>query len=262
MTGSALYDVTIVHARAEPRHRVRFRARYAHVDLDDWPAAVAARRHWSTHPLAPVRLRRADYLDGTERPWRAALDDLVASRLGRRPPGPVHALTQLRTAGWLLNPLTTYFCLAADRRALDAVVLEITNTPWHQRHWYVVDGDHLDGRPWPKELHVSPFLPMDLTYRLRTAVPGDRLTLGLTAHDAAGRTVFGASVDGTRRPLDAPVRPLAAAQTVAVSAGIYAHAVALRAAGATFHRHPDGARPRRRVRAAADDRRAVDGAPR
>lgn len=238
MTTSALYDLHIVHSRSVPSHRISYRARYALLDLDQWESAVQQRRGWTTGRLGLVRLRREDYLDGTARPWRAALDELVLERSGRRPPGPVRVLTQLRTAGWLFNPLTTYFCMTPDGDELDAVVLEITNTPWHQRHWYVLRGDQLLGVPFPKTFHVSPFLPMDLDYQLRISVPGERLSLGLSAVDRDGRTTFAARLSGARRPLDAPRRPGSGLQTVGVSAAIYGHAAVLRARGALFHRHP------------------------
>jgi hypothetical protein len=43
-----------------------------------------------------VWLRRTDYLDGTDRPWREVLAELVGARLGRVPVGPVRLLTQPR----------------------------------------------------------------------------------------------------------------------------------------------------------------------
>ena len=176
-------------------------------------------------------------------------------------PGPVAVLTQLRTFGWLFNPLTTYYCFEPDGQTLAALVLEITNTPWHERFWYVLDAQQVDGRglPFPKQFHVSPLLPMDLSYRCRAPVPGDRLALrfelssggapipsGDSAEGAASTNastrVFDADLTGRRVSLDAPLtlRPAlrSATQTALVSGGIYAHAASLRLRGAPFHRHP------------------------
>ena len=38
------------------------------------------------------------------------VSDLVAARLGRRPPGPIAMLTHPRTLGYVFNPITVYFC--------------------------------------------------------------------------------------------------------------------------------------------------------
>lgn len=256
MTDSAIYEAMVSHRRLTPGHQVRHRLRLAYLDLDEVPEVIRRRRGWSTGP-APVRFRRADYLDGTDRPLREALDDLVLERSGRRLRGPVRMLTQLRTMGWLFNPLTTYYAFGPDGATLDLVVLEITNTPWHDRSWYVLDAAMVagDGVPFAKDFHVSPFLPMDLTYRCRVQPPGEHLALrfDLTARGADGREerVFEANVTGRRVPLDEPAGVGAAlrsaAQTAGVSLAIYAHAARLWRRGATFHRHPTRAAVSRRA---------------
>ena len=176
----------MVHRRHEPAHGVRQRLRFAYLDLDELDRVVDARTGWSTHP-APVWFRRRDYLDGTDRPLGDALGDLVEERTGRRPAGPVRMLTQLRTLGWLFNPLTTYYLFEPDGTTLATLVLEISNTPWHERFWYVLDAADVGPgpRPFAKAFHVSPFLPMDLTYQCRAPVPDDRLALRFELSSAA-----------------------------------------------------------------------------
>ena len=77
----------------------------------------------------------------------------------------------------MFNPISLYFCFSADGQAVDHLVAEVENTPWHERHAYVV------GPPgsyrFAKAMHVSPFLPMDVDYRLRYGAPGDRLVVHL-----------------------------------------------------------------------------------
>ena len=82
---------------------------------------------------------------------------------------------------------------------VDALVLHVTNTPWHERHAYVIDGGVGEHR-FPKRLHVSPFFGMDQEYRLRVTQPGDRLTVSLAALEG-GRVVFDASLVLRRRPI-------------------------------------------------------------
>jgi hypothetical protein len=189
-----------------------------------------------------VHFRTQDFFDGTDRPLGAAVRDLVHARLGRRPTGRVHLLAQLRTFGWLVNPIAVYYCWTHDGRALDAIVLEVTNTPWAERHWYVLDAHSSPGvATTSKAMHVSPFLPMDLDYRVTWTIPDAELDLRI-AVEREHRTVFDAELALRRTSLTRgqsvavlaryPLMPLR------VSAGIYAQAVRLFARGVPVHPHP------------------------
>ena len=86
-------------------------------------------------------VRRADYLGDPERPLDESVRELVAERTGRRPEGPVRVLAAVRTLGYLFNPVGFYFC---GEDPVQAVVAEVTNTPWGERHCYVLSrGDAL-----------------------------------------------------------------------------------------------------------------------
>ena len=90
---------------------------------------------------SPHRCTSGARTSSTARPHRSATRCATSctTRLGRRPTGPVFLLAHLRTFGWSFNPVAVYYCWQPDGRALDAVVLEVTNTPWGERHWYVFD---------------------------------------------------------------------------------------------------------------------------
>jgi hypothetical protein len=189
-----------------------------------------------------VRFRQRDFLDGTDRPLGAAVRDLVQARLGRRPTGPVHLLGQLRTFGWLFNPLTVYYCWTPDGRTLDAIVLEVTNTPWRERHWYVLDAQAgVTTETTAKAMHVSPFLAADLDYRVTWTVPTADLNLRIEV-ERDHTPVFDAELAMRRTTISRgraitvlaryPLLPLR------VSAGIYAHAARLFARGVPVYRHP------------------------
>ena len=149
--------------------------------------------------------------------------DLVGAAVRAPPAGNVALLANLRTWGWLFNPISLYFCFSADGPAVEHLVAEVENTPWHERCQYVVGppGTHR----FAKSMHVSPFLPMEVDYRLRYSAPGERLVVHL---DVLPRTSGGCSGPPCalrRRPLTAV--PWAAllwdypAMSQRVSAGIY-----------------------------------------
>ena len=92
----------------------------------------------------------------------------MRERTGTRPDGPVRLLTHLRALGRCFNPVSFYYCFDRDGERSAAVVAEVTNTPWGERHAYVLDGAtrrRVRGR-FDKALHVSPFLGMDQQLRL------------------------------------------------------------------------------------------------
>jgi hypothetical protein len=145
----------------------------------------------------------------------------------------------VRTWGWLFNPISVYYCFEPDGTTVDRTVVEVTNTPWHERTAYVLPGTgtHLVD----KALHVSPFLPMDLCHRFVVGDPAQLLVLGVD--DLRGdHPVFAASMVLRRTPADRRslgrllVRfPL---MTMRVSWGIYRQAAALRRRGVRVHPHP------------------------
>jgi DUF1365 family protein len=125
----------------------------------------------------------------------------------------VRLLTHLRYVGVWFNPISVYYCYADDGEALDWVVLEVTNTPWRDRHHYVLDiRGTADRRPsarggaaifsgvMAKEMHVSPFLPMSLRYQWRLNQPGDGLGLAVDVLDDVG-VIVETSLALRRRPL-------------------------------------------------------------
>jgi hypothetical protein len=167
--------------------------------------------------------------------------DAVEALGGGRPAGPVRLLTQLRTFGHSFNPVSFYFCFGADGERVEAVLAEVTNTPWHERHAYLLERGDATGRVLrdrtDKVFHVSPFLPVDGAYDWRVTEPGD----GLQMHIEHGSR-FDATLSLERRELT-PARlrralaryPLMSLQVVA---RIYLNALRLKLKGAPHHPHP------------------------
>jgi DUF1365 family protein len=153
--------------------------------------------------------------------------DLVEERTGRRPAGPVRLLTQPRRFGVGFNPVSFYFCFDGDRVA--AVAAEVTNTPWGERHTYVLDGrDGFVG----KRLHVSPFLGMDGSYAWRVSEPGETLQVHIENREAE-RRVFDATLSLRRRE-----RARLHLGPLGVLARIYVQAARLKLRGVPVHPHP------------------------
>ena len=85
--------------------------------------------------------------------------------------------------GVLMNPIAVFYCQNKEG-ALSHLVIEVHNTPWGERHVYVLRPPFTD--PVDKAFHVSPFLPMALTYRFEAPEPSDvaALTIRVSSDEA------------------------------------------------------------------------------
>jgi uncharacterized protein len=242
---SAIYEGTIRHRRFAARPtEFRHRLAMTYVDLDELPRLLGGRLVARRPGL--VRFRRDDYLGDRAQPLADAVRALVAARTGSAPSGPVRLLTQLRAFGHCFNPVSFYYCFDGAER-LEAIVAEVTNTPWGERHAYVLPraGDMarvLDGG-FDKALHVSPFMAMDQRYEWRATAPAETLSVHISSHEH-GRRAFDATLGLRRSPLTrrslARITARYPAATLRVLALIYGHGVALRLRGVSIHPHPGG----------------------
>jgi uncharacterized protein len=247
MTASVIYEGRVAHRRRDPAaHSFSYRVFLPLLDLDELPELLDRIPLWSARRPAPVRFRDRDYLPGGDEQLAERSRDLVEQRLGRRPDGPVRLLANPRYLGVGFNPVSFLF-LHRDDGALDAVIAEVTNTPWRERAAYVLDGRRraaggsIRGR-FQKRLHVSPFQPMEQAYSIAVGEPGTRLRIEIRnfEHD---REVFLATMALRREELTQArmVRLLLGypPMTLATLARIYANALKLKVRRAPFHRHPE-----------------------
>lgn len=245
---SCLYTGRVDHVRgAGITHAFGYRHALLCLDLDELPHVFDGRWLWSVEAPNVASFRRRDYLGDAAVPLADAVRARVRAELGREPRGPIAIVTQPRLLGRVFNPVTFYFCRAEDG-ALDAIVAEITNTPWNERHAYVLDarvrnGERVCAR-FAKRFHVSPFQPMELEYAWEFTDAGERLDVRMESF-AGGARVFRAELALERRPLDgrALARMLAAFPGLSLRtlAAIYFEALRLKLKGAPFHAHPSAA---------------------
>lgn len=249
MTASALYRGHIRHRRFGPvRNDFRYRIYLWWIDLAELPQLFDSLPGASATGFAPIRFKREDYLGDPAVPLDQAVRDRVEAATGHRPQGPIRLLTHIRQFGYTFNPVSFYYVYDTQEH-LQNIVAEITNTPWDERHAYVLpvaDAEPLGAQVlrWQlaKVFHVSPFLPMDMRYDWRFSVPGDTLHVHME-NWREDQPVFDATLTLSREPLSAPAiwRALLAFPliTFKVSALIYWQAFKLLLKKTPFHTHPD-----------------------
>lgn len=219
------------------------------LDLAELPEVLDPFPLWSARRPAPAWLRRSDFLGDPSDTIAASARALLTARTGRAPAGPIRLLGHPRYLGVGFNPVSFLFC-HRESGELDSVIAEVTNTPWGERHAYVLDVgtrsldvDGTAGGEIDKQLHVSPFMKMEQRYEWWTTEPGENLRLGFRSLENA-EVVFEATLALRRRELG---RRLMARllltyppMTIATLARIYIQALRLRLKGAPWFAHPEG----------------------
>jgi DUF1365 family protein len=255
VSASAVYEGWVRHRRFEPvEHSFRYRFFLMYLDLAELPRALDPYPLYSARRAAPARFRRADFMGDPEQPLDDCARDLVEAQTGKRPAGPVRLLTGLRYLGHSFNPVSFYYCVDHTGERVEAIVADVENIPWGQRHAYVLARGKAEGRilrdEFDKTLHVSPLMGMDQTYAFRATEPGDRLAVHIESRPRAGER--GKSFDATlslrrhelSRPLMSRLLARYPAMSLQVVAKIYAQSLRLKLKGARYFPHPDGSRPK------------------
>jgi DUF1365 family protein len=251
---SAIFVGRVRHRRLLPRaHAFTYRTQMFYLDLAELPRLFAGRWLWSVNRRNLYAWHRRDYLGDPAIDLDTAVRDAVAERCGTRPRGPIRMLTQLRSLGYCFNPVSIYYCFDESGRRVESILAEITNTPWGERHAYVVapslgaerSGDVLV-QDFRKDFHVSPFMSMKQQYDWRFSTPGDRLVVHMQNFED-GQRCFDATLELERRPIRGA--SLAAAvlrhpfMTGKSIAAIYWQALRLKWKRIPFHSHPRHADP-------------------
>lgn len=116
--------------------------------------------------------------------------------------GRIQLLCFPRLLGYAFNPLSIWYCYHRDG-SLRAVLCEVCNT-FGERHGYLL---HEQGSvmQWPvratraKCFHVSPFLPLRMTYRFRLTEPAEGISVAIRCLEAGSPTMAAVQV-GTAQP--------------------------------------------------------------
>lgn len=211
---SGIYHGWVRHRRFSPHNNAfLYRVFMIYLDTHEIEAVLAQSRFWSRKAWAPARFKRGDFIGDPSVSIATAVNREILNKTGTHHTGPVRVLTNLRYFGYIINPITVYYCFNNSEQ-LQFIVAEVTNTPWAERTRYVLDC-HLNSEQvrntsqeprffrfvFAKNMHVSPFNPMGIEYHWRSNLPGARLMLDLRCVQE-NQCVMDATLALKREPID------------------------------------------------------------
>ncbi|MFI3246506.1 MAG: DUF1365 domain-containing protein [Ferrimonas sp.] len=235
MNSSLCYGQVTHQRQLSPKHRFDYQMMMMWLDLDELAQLQGLwRRPW-------YWFRRDDYLANILpacQQW--TLKQAVLARMSAMADTPldgkVFMLGQVCTLGVYFSPVNFY--LLEQDGAYRYLLAEVSNTPWNQRHHYLVPLP-CDLEKSTKRFHVSPFMPPDLGYRWQVRIEPTRIRIAIDCEQQ--QRVFWAGLDLQRQPLTASTLRSARTRLVWTNlkalAGIYFEAVRLWRKGAKFYPH-------------------------
>lgn len=179
---SAIYEGEVFHARHHPKqHAFRYRVFMMYLSLQELPDFLTLSRLWSSKGFGLAKFKREDFHGDPEVPLLDEVKNSVEKQLGFRPDGDVRMLANLRYFGYIMNPLVTYYCFDKEER-LVAVLAEVNNTPWGEKHAYALAVPREDGfikQNFAKAFTVSPFNGLNMDYTWTSNHPQNELFIDI-----------------------------------------------------------------------------------
>ena len=177
---SSLYNCHVFHKRFSPQvYGFTSRIFMWHLDLAEIPA-LAGRLPLLSHNAPNVySFRDDDHLYLGFPTLRENVCAYLQQEGLETPPGRISLLTNLRTFGYVFNPVSFYFIEDPEEQPL-AVLVEVHNTYGELKPFLLKREDSQGNRftrRHPKLFYISPFSELDEELEIKVVVPGDRLAI-------------------------------------------------------------------------------------
>lgn len=164
---NAIYEGSVVHSRLTPkRHKFNYKVCYYFFDLNRPEELITVPGLISFNPK--------NYLSSSQ------IQEYLSKEFGPKINSEIQKvfiLTQLSYFGFCFNPVSFYYCYSDDDQLL-YLVSQITNTPWGEKSTKCFDFKTTKGQMYfPKDFHVSPFMPMEIDYSWKFNSPQENIDI-------------------------------------------------------------------------------------
>jgi DUF1365 family protein len=190
-----LYQGTLRHRRFRPRkHQFTYTLFMAWLDIDRIPELMSRSRWTSYNRFNWASFDERDHFGDPRRSLRERVAQDARAHNVPLPEGPIFLLTHLRYLGYCFNPISFYFFYDRNGR-LDTVLAEVNSTFGESRNYWLWPQNRQPSAKGlhyrcPKEMHVSPFMDMNLDYEFALTEPADKLVAHMNTSERAASTGF------------------------------------------------------------------------
>jgi len=170
---SAIYQGQVRHRRFQPALNHFTYALYMFsFDVDELDQALRPMWPFGYSWFHPMRFCQQDYVKGDLSSLKGRILQKVAELGEATDIHRVRMLVQVRCFGLYFSPANFYFCYDEDNTCV-SVLVEVSNTPWNQRHYYRVDLQNEGEMETVKNFHVSPYMDLAMSYHWSIKPPHD-----------------------------------------------------------------------------------------
>ena len=138
------------------------------LDVDELVGDSWLSKTLSASKFKAISIKQKDYVHGEPTCLKERIINKVTSLNGKNDIARIVMLVQPRTFGIYFSPANFYFCYDKNSEC-NQMLCEVSNTPWNQRHYYLVNmkGSMVN----EKQFHVSPFMDLDMSYAWKITPP-------------------------------------------------------------------------------------------
>lgn len=200
---SCLYECTIMHDRHAPkRYKFVHKVFMFYLDLDELPQLSRFSRLLGYNQRRVYDFRDKDHISCGFPSVKENILGFLKTRGVEEKIHRIQLLTNVRTFGYIFNPVSFYFCFDSRGNPV-CVVSEIGNTFGELKYFYLgpekKDVKAFSGRQ-VKYYYISPFTDLDNQMDFRIQVPDERLNITIDTLKN-GEKFFWSSMTGPRKAL-------------------------------------------------------------
>lgn len=164
---SAIYSGFVEHRRLSPKKNIfQYSVCYYFLNLDEVKSLFRVPFIFSYNFPGILSFWRKHYIGLKTESIQESVKKTILASTQESFEGKIFILTNISYFGFCFNPVSFYYCYSPNNE-LQYVVSEITNTPWGERHSNVFKMEKEKNKQvfkFPKDFHVSPFMPMSIDY--------------------------------------------------------------------------------------------------